>query len=250
MDAPTPLFVTGMGRSGTTTALRVLNTHPSVYLTGEVPLPVLRALFATLDAADKAHVDTRDGWLSRKTDFMFDAFGFLSKGGEGRTHRRATAGFRGFKEPRLEGMFADLESHFASVGLAPRYVYCARNPFDCWRSYKATSWNRHDEEGFLAAYVKSFAHLRAMRTAAPQRVAVISLDEVIASGDPAKFYRDRLFSFLELHVPKRVAQHIERIANSERRSPYPALPPAERSAIEAFPGIAEIRAEYFTSSVY
>ena len=246
MSAATPLFILGMGRSGTTTAQRVLNAHPSVSLTGEVPLAVLRALFATLDAADKAHAKTREGWLSRKTGFMFDAFGSLSKGGVGAAGRRADALFRGFKEPRLESLFAPLETHFASVGLLPRYVYCARNPFDCWRSYKATSWNSYAEVNrFLADYVKSFEHLQAMRAAAPERVCVLNLDDAIASRDAAKFYSDTLFGFLGLDVPERVARRIGEFAAPERPSQYPPLSSEERAAVEAFGGIARIRAEHF-----
>jgi hypothetical protein len=246
MDPVTPLFIFGMGRSGTTNALRVANAHPCVMMNGEIPLPVLKQFLATLDAADRAHSDTREGWLARKPDYMFESFGYLSKGGRGRLHRRATATHMGHKTPRLESLFDDYEAHFASAGLAPRYIYCARNPFDCWRSYKAMPWNRYDEvTAFLAHYVASFERLDHVRERAGTRMLVLNLDELIAADDKVAFYRDRFFAPLGLDMPERTVRRIENIS-AAKSGPRPAeLGAEERSAIEAYPGIAALNAEMF-----
>jgi hypothetical protein len=244
MDPVTPLFILGMGRSGTTNALRVANAHPSVMMNGEIPLPILKQFLATLDAADRAHTDTREGWLARKADYMFESFGYLSKGGRGKLHRRATATHMGHKTPRLESLFDEYEAHFASVGLAPRYVYCARNPFDCWRSHKATSWNRYDVTAFLAHYTASFERLSHVRSQAGSRVFVLNLDELIATDDKIAFYRDRFFASLGLDMPERAIQRIRNFSAKSGASP-PELGAEERIAIEAYPGIAALNEEMF-----
>lgn len=245
MDPITPLFIFGMGRSGTTNALRVANAHPSVMMNGEIPLPVLKQFLETLAAADRAHSDTREGWLARKADYMFESFGYLSKGGRGKLHRRATATHRGHKTPRLESLFDEYEAHFASVGLAPRYVYCARNPFDCWRSYKATSWNRYDDvAGFLAHYAASFEKLATVRERAGTRVLVLNLDEIIAAEDKIAFYRDRFFAPLGLDMPERAVHRIQGFSAKSGARPA-ELGAEERAEIAAYPGIAALDAEMF-----
>ncbi len=247
MDAVTPLFIFGMGRSGTTNAQRAVNAHPLVAMNGEISLSVLKQFLTLLDAADRAQGDTREAWLERKADYMFESFGFLSKGGRGKLHRRADARYMGHKTPRLESLFDEYETHFASAGLKPRYFYCARNPFDCWRSYKAMDWNRYEEvRGFLAHYVKSFERLDEIIARAPGRVGVLNLDELIARGDPAAFYREKLFEPLGLDMPERVVQRIEKLSADRSSAPRPAaLDADDRRAIEDYPGIAEIHARMF-----
>jgi len=246
MDAVTPLFVFGMSRSGTTNAQRVANAHPLVAMDGEIPLPVLKQFLTLLDAADRAHDGTREAWLERKADYMFESFGYLSKGGRGKLHRRAGARYVGHKTPRLESLFDEYETHFASAGLEPRYFYCARNPFDCWRSHKAVDWNRYDVRGFLAHYVKSFARLDEIAARVPSRVGVINLDELIAQGDPVAFYRAKLLEPLGLDMPERVVQRIGKLSADRSSAPRPAaLDADDRRAIETYPGIAEIDARLF-----
>ena len=251
MGAVTPLFIFGMGRSGTTNALQVANTHPSVLMTGEVPLTLLKEFFLTLDAADRVHTEKHEGWFERKADYMFESFGYLAKGGRGRRQdRRDTALFRGHKTPRLESLFDQYEEHFASAGLTPRYFYCARNPFDCWRSYKATTWNGYrGVKDFLPQYVNSFERLDYMRDKAGERIMVLNLDELIAMGDNCAFYRDRLFAPLGLDFPEATAWRIEKMegkkTDKKRRGRGPALSDEDRAAIEAYPGVAALDEKMF-----
>ncbi len=102
MDDVMPLFIGGMGRAGTTNALRVLNTHPEVMLNGEVSLSVLKQFFAVLDIADRSHAESDDiakGWKTRKTQYMFESFGYLSKGGRGHLEKAERVTFRGHRTP-------------------------------------------------------------------------------------------------------------------------------------------------------
>jgi hypothetical protein len=251
MGAVTPLFIFGMGRSGTTNALRVANAHPLVMMTGEIPLSLLKEFFATLDAADRVYSDKREGWFDRKADYMFESFHYLSKdASDRRRDRRDTALFRGHKMPKLEVMFDRYEEHFASAGLTPRYFYCARNPFDCWRSYRATTWTAYkDAEAFLAHYTRSFEQLDYMRGKVGERIMVLNLDELVATGDNSAFYRDRLFAPLGLDFPEETAWRIEKMeakmTDKKRRGRGPALTDEDRAVIEAHPGIAELNETMF-----
>jgi hypothetical protein len=250
MDHVTPLFIFGMGRSGTTNALRVLNLHPEVMLNGEIAIPVLKQFFRLLeqvDASQDKQEERRDGWYERKAEFMFESFGFLAKGGRGRLHKREDAQYLGHKTPRLETMFDEYEGHFASVGMKPRYFYCARNPFDCWRSYLAASWSRYESvEEFLAHYAQSFATLERIRQVAGGRLEVLNLDELKAASDPVAFYRERLFAPLDLEVGDVLLKRLHKIA-AERaeRGATPAISDADRAAILAWPGIAELHEAMF-----
>jgi hypothetical protein len=251
MGAVTPLFIFGMGRSGTTNALRVANAHPSVMMTGEIPLSLLKEFFLTLDAADRVYSNKREGWFDRKAGYMFESFGYLSKeSSDRRRDRRDTALFRGHKTPKLEVLFDQYEAHFASAGLEPRYFYCARNPFDCWRSYRATSWTAYkDAEAFLAHYTRSFRQLDYMRDKVGERITILNLDELIAAEEKNAFYRDRLFAPLGLDFPEETAVRIEKMeAKMEakrKRGRGPALTDEDRAVIEAHPGIAELNETMF-----
>jgi Sulfotransferase family len=247
MDAVTPLFICGMGRSGTTDALRTANAHPQIALNGEIALPVLKQFLIALDAADRLYRGAHDGWLERKAEYMFESFGALSKSGPNRQNDRTGLLFRGHKTPQLEKLFDENEAHFASVGLAPRYLYCARNPFDCWRSLRAAEWNRNEDVNtFLAQYVQSFERLADIEARAGDRVGILNLDALIASGDSVAFYREMLFAPLGLDMPERVVRRMQTLSAKRAEGPRPAeLAADDRRAIEAYPGIAEIHARMF-----
>lgn len=251
MDHVTPLFIFGMGRSGTTNALRVLNLHPEVMLTGEVAITVLKQFFRLLeqiDASQDKQEERRDGWYERKAEYMFESFGFLAKGGRGRVHKIEDALYRGHKTPRLETMFDEYESHFASVGMKPRYFYCARNPFDCWRSYRAVGWSRYENVGeFLEHYMQSFATLQRIRALTPGRLEVLNLDELKAAPDPIAFYGEKLFAPLELEVGDQLRRRLNKLAaeRAEGGASAAAIPDAERAAIQAWPGIAALHEAMF-----
>lgn len=244
MERLTPLFVMGMGRSGTTNALRVLNCHPKVMLTGEIALAVLKRFFALLDVLDQSNqgkTQVRDGWLGRKADYVFTSFGYMAKMPRGQPEAPAGAIYRGHKSPRLEFIFDDYETHFASVGMQPRYVYCTRNPFDCWTSYKSMPWNAYrDVDHFLRDYERSHLELRRVRGEASGRVLVMDLDALKAAPDPLAFYRENLYAPLGLEMDDRIRQRIHKIHyESKRGSPARALGDEERARIARYLSAAE-----------
>lgn len=244
MDEVTPVFVCGMGRSGTTNALRILNTHPSVALNSEIPLNVLRHFFALLDSLDRSYGNKdhlSDGWHERKAEYMFDSFGYLSKAGRGRLKKVRSAKFRGHKSPRLESLVDKYEAHFNGLGLMPRYFYCARNPFDCWRSYRAMPWSGYNRaEEFLKDYVESFSRLKQMQNVAAERVFVINLGELIDSPDILAFYREKFFSPLGLDMSDQTVSRIEKIQEERETTDLPDLSREDRNEILSYPGVAEL----------
>jgi hypothetical protein len=238
----TPLFIFGMGRSGTTNALHVLNSHPEVMLNGEISLSVMKQFFDLLDGVENSYANkdaTREGWHARKADYLLESIGYLSKGGRGQLKKIPRARFRGHKSPRHESLFDRYEAHFASVGLAPRYFYCARNPFDCWQSYRATSWNGYETvSAFLAHYMASFAQLEHMRRRAEGRVFLLDLDELIAAGEPLEWYRTRIFAPLGLGMPENLTRRLARSGDEGETSPVPRdISSADRKAIQDYPGM-------------
>lgn len=253
MDDVTPLFVMGMGRSGTTNALRVASAHPDVMLNGEIALPVLKQFLTLIETLERSYSKKdamRDGWYERKADYLFSSFGYLAKGGRGKLERGSTARFRGHKAPRLETLFDSYEQHFASVKLEPRYFYCARNAFDCWRSYRSMSWNGYqDVTEFLEHYMASYETLKRMQGAAGDRVFVLNLDELKASGDPIAFYRAKLFGRLGLEMPERVERKIAKFVELKKPGSHEALSDADRNAIAAHPGMRALYGEMFAPYV-
>jgi len=252
MDQVTPVFVCGMGRSGTTNALRVLNTHPSVALNGEIPLSVMKQLFAFIEGVDRAYAKDRrgEGWSERKREYLFDSLGPLSKSGPSQANKFNTAKFRGHKSPKLEGLFEKYELHFGSIGSLPRYFYCARNPFDCWRSYTEVTWANYADVGeFLEDYVASFARLRQMQEIAADRVAILNLDALKAAPDKLRYYRENIFSPLGLDMPESTISRIEKRDESSKPASAGEWNKADRSSIANYPGVAQILAAHFPNAI-
>jgi len=254
MDHITPLFIFGMGRSGTTNTLRVLNCHPAVMLNGEISIPVIKQFLKTLDQVEDSYGKreaTRDGWYARKAEYMFESFGFLAKGGRGKQHKVENAEYLGHKTPRLESLFDEYEQHFASVGMQPRYFYCARNPYDCWRSYRATTWTKYEQvEQFLNHYMDSFEILERIQPKAGDRLRVLNLDELKAQPDPIAFYVERIFEPLGLNVNERLIARIQKLASDrDARTKPPKMPEADRRTIDAFPGIAALHDRMFAAHI-
>ncbi len=248
MDEITPLFIFGMGRSGTTNALRVLNAHPTIALNGEISLSVMKQYFALLDTTDRSYAEkdaVREGWHARKAQYMFESFGYLSKGGRGPLRKLPAARFRGHKTPRHESLFDDYERHFRSAALKPRYFYCTRNAFDCWRSYRTMAWNGYrDAAAFLDHYMESHRQLDHMRQHAGERAFVLNLDELIRAPDPVAYYRARIFDPLGLDLPESALRRIARESGAHDRNAAP-LSEAEIAVIGRHPGNAALHETMF-----
>jgi Sulfotransferase family len=252
MDEITPVFVCGMPRSGTTNALQVLNTHPSVMLNSEIPLSILKHFFALLDTTENSYSEPerKQVWRENKAQYMFDSFGYLAKGGRGRLEKAQGAKFRGHKSPRLETLFERYESHFGEIGPAPFYFYCARNPFDCWRSHRSMSWSTYETaQEFLRHYKTSFVKLQQMRETAGARVFVLNLDDLKGASDALTFYRENIFAPLGLDLPERTEKRIMKVMDKRESSAAPVLEKDEKDAIAREPGVAELLETYFPKSM-
>jgi hypothetical protein len=253
MGDVTPLFVGGMARSGTTNALHVLNAHPEVMLNGEISLAVLKHFFALLDGVERSYAEkdeVLEAWHARKAQYMFESFGYLCKGGRGALKKVPFARFRGHKTPRAESLFDRYEAHFRAAELEPRYFYCARNPFDCWRSHKLMAWNNYESvESFIAQYAESFAQLAHMQGRAAGRVFVLNLDELIAARDPVAWYRVRMFAPLGLEISGLAIRRIAESVAPKKPSTAAELSAAEDRAIRNHPLMAALIEEMFPSRV-
>lgn len=253
MGEITPVFVCGMGRSGTTNALRILNTHSSVMLNGEIALNVLMRFFDLLDATDqsygtKEHIS--EDWNARKAEYIFESFGYLSKSGRGRYDNATGARFRGHKTPRLETIFEKYESHLSGCGPAPRYFYCMRNPFDCWRSYRTMPWTGYSEvEDFLQGYLESFERLEQMQKKLDERLILLNLDALKKTPDIFEFYNKNIFTPLGLDMPERTVKRITKIMGDRKPSSTPELSAQDREVIASEPGIANVLETYFPNSI-
>lgn len=276
MAGPSPLIVCGMGRSGTRNAADILNAHPRIRIHGEIPDPLSCAAFALLDAADEHYAsqarggnDARktknrknlEGWDSIKGDMLMTVFGFMSKRGTGVLEKFKKFKYVGHKSTKAEFYFSRYEKHFKDAGLKPRYVYCARNAEACWRSHKAMTWNkRPNVRAFAAEYAESFAQLDRMRNAAPDRVRVLVLDDIIASPDKIEFYQKKLFDWLGLDLPPDVVEKLRNVKNSNSSINHLKnqvaqlgvaqidvrdLEAEERDYLVSDPAIAAIRSEFF-----
>jgi Sulfotransferase family len=252
MGEITPVFVCGMGRSGTTNALRILNTHPSVMLNGEISLSVLKSFFNLLDAADRSYgikEHLLDEWKTRKAEYVFESFGYLSKSGRGRYDNSSGAHFRGHKSPRLETIFERYENHLGGCGPAPRYFFCMRNPFDCWRSYKTMTWSGYAKVGeFLEDYLLSFECLDEMQKKVHERIAPINLDDLKRAPDALDYYNRTIFAPLGLDIPERSAKRIAKVMGDRKPSSTPELSARDRKVITKRPGIADLLERYFPHS--
>lgn len=249
MGEITPLFVFGMARSGTTNALRVLNAHPEVMLNGEISLAVLKHFFALLDGVERSYAEKDEvlaAWHARKADYILESFGYLSKGGRGQLKKIPNARFRGHKTPRAESLFDRYEAHFRAARLEPRYFYCARNPFDCWRSHKEMAWNSHETvESFIVQYAESFSQLAQMRRRAPERVFVLNLAGLTAAANPIAWYRESIFAPLGLELPEIAERRIRKMEETRPAAKDAKLSREEERAIGGHPVIAALIEEMF-----
>lgn len=231
----TPLIVCGMGRSGTRNTAAVLNQHPEIRIFGEISSKTFVHFFKMLSANDMLSEKKLASWRAKKLNYIFDSF-FALSGGLIRRRVPREHIIVGFKSPRSEFFFAQFEKHFASCGVAPFYVYCVRNPLDCWASYRSMPWNNWNVDQFIGLYLKSLRRLAVMRRKAGSRVRVMHLDQFLARDDPVEFYAETLFTPLGLTMSDELRKALPGVKNSNstiaatgaERLP---LPPEDADAI-------------------
>ena len=179
-----PLIVCGMGRSGTRMCANILNNSDLVELQGEIGGPAGTKMVIWLEAARRQrHNESSDGvYALARAAFQL--------GSAGRALDRPDARWFGHKTPRHERHFGRYENIFSDPDNLATYVYCLRNPFDVWRSYRAMPWNKFaNAAGFVRAWTKSVRNYELMKSRAGERVLTFHLDDFIASPDRLDYLR-------------------------------------------------------------
>ena len=239
-----PLIVCGMGRSGTRMCANILSNSRDVEMQGEIGGPAGSRMMAWLEAnyPQRSEADPyRIYRLARAT---------FREGSAGRPQDRPRALWFGYKSPRHERYFHRYERLFEDPARRPRYVYCLRNPFHVWRSYRAMPWNKFkDVRAFLQAWNRSVGTWETMRRQAPDRVSLFNLDSMIRSPDRLEWLTPVLLEPLNLS-PEMFRRPVEALRNSNSAANKVGaepqeLPPADMAAIAADPDAAAAVRAYF-----
>ena len=239
-----PLIVCGMGRSGTRMCANILNNSSLVELQGEIGGPAGTRLMAWLEAA---HLQRKDQDREAGYDVARAAFRLAAPG---KTLERPGAVWFGHKTPRHERHFRRYEVIFDDPDNLPVYVYCIRNPFDVWRSYRAMPWNKFKTvEGFLKAWLRSVHTYEEMLEAAPGRVLTFNLDEMLRSSDWMSYLTPGLFTALDIPEdsfsrPVQDLKNTNSAVNKTGTRPEPISEP-DRLAIAGHPQVRRIIQRHF-----
>lgn len=243
-DQAKPLIVCGMGRSGTRMCANILLNSGAVELQGEIGGPVGTKMVAWLEA-----VRTQRKANGQQCVYRLARAAFRDSS-PGRPLDRPDARWFGHKTPRHERHFERYERIFDEPGRGARYIYCLRNPFHVWRSYRAMPWNKFKSaNGFLTAWIKSVRTYEAMRERAPERVLLFNLDEMIRAPDRLEWLRPAILDPLEIS-PDTFRRPVDKIENSNSAARKVGAPPAELpetdlAAIANHPEAAQIVRTYF-----
>ncbi|MFN4296665.1 MAG: sulfotransferase [Brevundimonas sp.] len=192
---PRPLIVCGFGRSGTRMCANLLANSGVVELQGEIPREIAQETLSWLTAARAAAAPTQP---ERVYSLARSVFRDITPA---RPMDRPDALWFGHKTPHHERHFDRYEAIFDQPGGLPVYVYCLRNPFHVWRSYRVMPWGGFDRPGgFLKSWLRSVAAWERMRQVAPERVLLFNLDAMIRAPDREVWLGDALFAPLGLSV--------------------------------------------------
>ena len=241
---PRPLIVCGMGRSGTRMCANILTNSKQVELQGELGGPAGTRLLAWLETAraqrgEAAFVETYE--QARKA---------FRLGAAGKSAERPEALWFGHKTPRHERHFRRYEAIFDDPENRAIYVYCIRNPFDVWRSYRAMPWNKFQTvQDFLNAWLRSVGTYEAIAGAAPDRILLFNLDQMIRAEEWSDYLTPTLFAPLGLHAssflhPVQTLRNSNSSLNKTGARPEP-ISEEDRRAIADHPEVRRIAKTHF-----
>lgn len=191
-----PLIVCGFVRSGTQMCATILSNSLVVELQGEIPISLTRPTFVWLQAVkrEQQHEDARLFYRLCRTTLR----GITPPSSNA---IRRDARWFGHKTPRHENYFDIYEKLFDHPEARPCYVYCLRNPFHVWQSYRVMPWNGWPGvRRFLKGWVKSVEAFEAMRAVAQDRVFLFHLDEMLASADQLTWLQKTMLDGLEIEA--------------------------------------------------
>jgi voltage-gated potassium channel Kch len=246
--APTPIFICGLPRSGTSFTRELLNSTRDVVIFDETPLARFSAM-ATLAREVRAVAgDPLEQWrglAGREGARAAEVFAALCHAvSREQVRRRAgRTGLRrwGMKTPLAECSHQLWDEVFSPH--APEYVYCWRPPHLVYESLLSLPWGSHYlPEEFLGLLTDSLTHIRSLFRQPTSRVHVFDVHR--ASTRPptrAATVRD-LLAYLGSAYSWRVRRFVRRWPPVNRRSPRrePALPRTEIDRrLQAFSRLAE-----------
>ena len=219
-DLARPLIVFGMGRSGTRMCANILNNSRDVELQGEIGGAVgskMMAWLASVATQKQPPEPVRMYGLARAA---------FRDSTPSRPMVRSRARWFGHKTPRHERHFARYEAIFSDPSRQPHYVYCLRNPFHVWRSYRIMPWNKFKTVGaFLEAWIRSVQTYERMIHQAPGRVHLFNLDDMVRAPDLLTWIEANLLDQLEL-TPDGFRRDIDKLENSNSASNKLGLKPS------------------------
>ncbi|GAA4673529.1 sulfotransferase [Nocardioides nanhaiensis] len=223
MPAPTPLFVVGVARSGTTALTEVLSDHPQVVIgmerfkklwgerIGELtPQLLTRERFLDFDDdLTRIRPDRSQRWADfyAKQADRFDQARYV---GEKMTATPMEALWQTMPDARFVGIVRRIEEVAASWDAR------AARPDD-------VGWSeRLDNERAVQAWNRNNTRLRRARRQHPERVALVEYGELF--GDPDGGALRRLLAWLDLEVTPEVEEsfgqahrtYVEKVAGKDR----------------------------------
>jgi hypothetical protein len=198
----TPLILCGVARSGTRMISDILNAHPNILVEAEMHAKTIEAYFAFLDQVQQNfdHYSARKGyaldkhWQRSQTDLHHL---FFATAGKRRTSLEpgTEIKYHGLKTPGYERYFEQFEAMFKRQ--PPLYVYALRQPGAVWRSWVTRGFDASFDT-FLTRYQRSLRQALAIKTAAPERLALFNLDAYIAADDKPSFVTREVLEKLDL----------------------------------------------------
>lgn len=185
----TPIVICGMGRSGTRNVADNIARHPKAQIYGEIPPQMMDSFLDFYRTVNNSYKKSQfaNAWEARKEEFFFDCLNNISKEKiETKKHSRQ---FVGYKSPKHERFYKKIESCFSSEKVKPYYIYCVRDAFSCWKSYKSMEWNKLNVESFVDEYVESLRFYFSMLRELEDRVITFNLNEYKACHDKASYFK-------------------------------------------------------------
>lgn len=175
-DAPVPIFVLGMPRSGTTLVERLLGNHPDVRLGGELQdfnVCIKRELGIETGSFMDAQIASRLGEVNWKR--VGDAY---------RERLRERFGHGGFVTDKLPGNTFYVHAIAAALPEA-RIVHVVRDPLDTcfgiWSDlFGAIYPYAYDQESIVAHYIRYANWMRRCESALPKRIFPLRYEQLVS----------------------------------------------------------------------
>lgn len=241
---PRPLVVCGFVRSGTQMCATFLSNSKKVELQGEIREPLAESTLRWMAAVKR---EQREVPPERFYGLARAVFRDVTAPARG-IYRRRVAWF-GHKTPGHEHRFSEYERLFDHPQRLACYIYCLRDPFKVWSSYRIMPWNaRPSVRRFLRGWVASVRAFEAMKAAAPDRVLLFNLNEMLAAPDRLEWLQTSLFDGLEISSEtfRRPVESLENSNSSEAKFGFrpPDLPRTEAVRIASDGAVRGIVARY------